>query len=87
MKRYGKGLSGSQKFTVLLAKLAEGVVGAQVSIETLKPTWNQMKSIMGGAYNTAHSVRAKDNGWVNSPERGVYVLAENWKTCVPVGKK
>lgn len=81
MKKYGQGLSGSQKFTLLLARFAEGKIGAKVSHDQVKSTWDRMKSIMGGAYNGAHAVRAKDQGWVDSPERGVYVLAADWKTA------
>jgi len=86
MKRYGRDLSGPQKFTLLLARLAKGDVTRQVALAELEKHWNSMKSLMDGPFNRAHSNRAKDNGWVDSPERGIYVLTPSWKEAVNVGK-
>jgi hypothetical protein len=38
-----------------------------------------MKPLLGGKLNRAHSTRAKENGWVDSPKRGIYVVLPHWK--------
>jgi hypothetical protein len=82
MKRYGSKLSGTQKFTLLVARLAQGKVGHAVSLKEIESWWNKMKGILGGAYNPAHSTRAKDRGWVDSPKFGAYALSHDWKDAV-----
>lgn len=79
MKRYGRGLRGPQRFTLLVARLSGGKVGQQTAHADLKKNWNQMKSVMGGKFNPAHGNRAKANGWVDTKKRGVYTLAPEWK--------
>jgi hypothetical protein len=32
-----------------------------------------------GEWNRAHSTRAKDHEWVDSPKNGMYVLLPSWK--------
>jgi hypothetical protein len=78
MKRYVKGLSGAQKFTALLAKLSDGKVGATVEYREIEKAWNRMKALMGGKFNPAHTTRAKDNGWVDTPKTGHYGLRSGW---------
>jgi len=79
MSSHGKGMSGSQRFTLLLARLAKGQVTQEIPIEQIASTWNLMKSVMGGAFNPAYTTRAKEKGWVDSPKKGVYVLTNSWK--------
>lgn len=79
MKRYGRALAGAQKFTVLLARLANGKTSHEVALEDIEKHWNSMTSLMDGEFNRAHTNRAKENGWVDSPKRGVYVLTTEWK--------
>lgn len=79
MKRHAKGLNGSRKFALLLARLAGGEVGKEVPVEEITSTWNKMKSVLGSPYNGAHATRAKSEGWVDSPKKGVYALADSWK--------
>lgn len=79
MNKHAKSLSGSRKFTLLLAHLAHGKIGEDISGEQIVSTWNKMKSVMGGAYNTAHATRAKEEGWIDSPKRGFYALSDSWK--------
>jgi len=31
----------------------------------------------------AYSIRAKDNGWVDTKKQGVYVLTPSWKDAIP----
>jgi len=85
MKKYGHSLGGPQRFTILLARLAKGDANKEVALAELQKHWNSMKSLMGGPFNGAHPTRAKDNGWVDSPKRGVYVLAASWKEALKNG--
>ena len=82
MKKYGNGSSGTQKFTLLLARLAEGETNREVTLGDIQKHWNRMKPLMGGPFNGAHSIRARDNGWVDTPKRGVYLLTDSWKEAL-----
>lgn len=82
MKRHSVGLSGSEKFTLLLAKLAQGDVSKTVSRSDIFATWDKMTGILGKS-NGAYANRAKDNGWVDSPKNGVYVLCDSWVEILP----
>jgi hypothetical protein len=77
-KRYGRSLTGAQKFTALVAKLAAGKTGVAVNVKDVERHWSQMTGLLG-KYNGAHSSRAKDNGWVDSPKSGFYVLVSGWE--------
>jgi hypothetical protein len=77
MKRYGKNLSGPGKFTLLLARLANGKVGFGISLKDIETQWNKMTGVMG-AYNPAHSTRAKERGWLDTPKYGIYSLSADW---------
>jgi hypothetical protein len=79
MNKYAKSMSGSRKFTLLLAHLAQGKTGQEISGERITSTWNRMKGVLGGAYNAAHATRAKAEGWIDSPKRGHYALSDSWK--------
>ena len=79
MKKYTKEMSGSQKFTLLLARLVEGKVGQEISGDRIASVWNRMKNVLGGKYNGAHATRAKEAGWVNSPKWAHYALSSSWK--------
>lgn len=82
MKKYGKGMSGSEKFVLLVAHIAKGKPGREISSDQLSSEWNRMKSVLGGAFNQAHATRAKERGWINSPKRGSYVLSNTWKEAL-----
>jgi hypothetical protein len=82
MKRLSSGLSGPQKFTLLLAKLAQGDISKTVSLSDIFATWDKMTGILGKS-NGAYANRAKDNGWVDSPKAGVYVLCDGWAEILP----
>jgi hypothetical protein len=79
MKKHARLLSGSKKFTLLLAHSVKGKVGEVVSVEKLVSEWNRMKGVLGGAFNPAHATRAKENGWIDSPKKGAYALSTSWK--------
>ncbi|MBI2069979.1 MAG: hypothetical protein HYT79_05195 [Elusimicrobia bacterium] len=79
MKTHARSLKGPEKFTLLLAYLAKGKTGnATVPVKSVEDAWSKMVGLMGGAYNRAYSNRAKDNGWADSPKKGVYVLLPRW---------
>jgi len=82
MKKYGHRLNAQRKFALLVARLAEGRSGAEVSSDLVRANWDRMKRIMGGSYNSAYPVWAKENGWIDSSKRGVFILGENWVTAI-----
>jgi hypothetical protein len=82
MKKYARNMSGSRKFTLLLAHLAQENTGQEISGERIASTWNRMKQVLGGAYNAAHATRAKAEGWIDSPKRGHYALSASWKEAI-----
>lgn len=86
MKRLGKGLSGSKRFTLLLALLLRGKLGEEKSRKDVEKAWNRMTLLMGGKFNPAHTTRAKDAGWVDTPRPGYYVLLANWTKSLSRGR-
>lgn len=82
MKRYGAGLSGPHKFTLLLARLTAGDPSKGIAVAELSNQWNKMKSVMEGPFNPAYANRAKANGWVDTHKQGIYVLCASWKEAL-----
>ena len=82
MKKYGRDGTGAQKFTLLLARLANGDPSREVTFETIKGQWDKMKGIIG-KFNPSYSLRAKDEDWVDTKKQGVYVLKPSWKNAIP----
>ena len=85
MKRFGSGLGGPQRFTLLLAHMAKGKAGVAISAEDLRKQWSKMKGPMGGDFYTMFGTRAKDAGWVDTAKKGQYALRANWADAL--GKK
>ena len=81
MNKHAKGMNGSQKFTLLVAWLSKGVVGTEISTDTVGAHWNTMRTLLG-EFNRVHGTRAKAEGWLDSPKRGTYVLSDFWKGCL-----
>jgi hypothetical protein len=79
VKQHGRSLGGPQRFALLVAYLSKGQPQRQVALADIERHWNKMKSLLDGKLNPAHSTRAKEHGWVDSPARGVYVLLPGWK--------
>jgi hypothetical protein len=77
MKRYASDKSGPQKFALLLARLANGKTGVDIPAKDIEAEWKRMKGVLG-AYNTAYSTRAKEQGWLNPSKHGVYSLSSSW---------
>ncbi len=82
MSRYARGRTGPQAFALLLARLAEGEIGHEVSVESIRSEWNRTRGIVGSEYATMYATRAKDNAWVDSPRRGVFVLLPDWPAAL-----
>jgi hypothetical protein len=81
IKKYAKGMSGTEKFVLLLSRLAKGELKQEVAIEDIQEHWNKMKakSLLGLDFNTFYSTNAKDNDWVETKKRGFYNLRPSWK--------
>jgi hypothetical protein len=82
VKSHAKGLSGPKKFVLILAYLAKGDIHKEVSLGNIQKLWNSMtsSSLLGMEFNLSFSIRAKENGWVDSKKRGIYTLDDSWKT-------
>lgn len=78
IKKNSRGMSGAKKFTLLLAYLTKGAVDSEIELSEIETHWNKMTSLLNGKFNRAHSIRAKENGWVDSSKQGVYVLRPDW---------
>lgn len=78
MKSYATKLNGAQKFTLLVARLAKGHCGTNVPFSDINRAWGKMTGILG-KNNPAHSIRAREHGWVDTPEFGSYVLCPSWQ--------
>jgi len=81
MKKYARDLSGDRKFTSLVSRLAKGSASTEVPLETLKGHWEKMTSVIG-KFNHAYSLRARENGWVDTKKSGIYVLTPEWKEAL-----
>ena len=82
VKAHGRGLSGQKKFVLLVAYLAHGQVGKEVQLGDVQKQWNKMTRLLGGRFNRFYSNTAKDNGWVDTRKKGVYVLTQSWKQAL-----
>ena len=78
VRKHARDMGGAQKFTLLLAHIAKGDTKKEVALATIQKQWNKMKGTLGD-WNRAHSTRAKDQEWVDSPKNGMYVLLSGWK--------
>jgi len=79
VKKYAKQLSGPKKFVLILAYLARGQINKEVSLPEIEKLWKRTAGLIGLGFNAAYAVRAKDEGWVNSIKRGLYILTDCWK--------
>lgn len=79
IKRHSRGMGGPQKFTLLVAYMSKGATHMQVPLADIEKQWNRMKTLLNGKFNPAHTIRAKEHGWVDSPKRGMYVLSPGWR--------
>ena len=77
ISRYAPGMTGSKKFTLVLAYTVKGKVGAEQDIASILSAWRAKKGVLG-EFNTGHATRAKDRAWVDSTKKGTYVLMPSW---------
>lgn len=82
MKTHARGLSGPKQFVLLVAYLAKGQVGKEIQLEDVRKHWNRMKSLIDNKFNTFFSNSAKDNGWVDTKKKAVYVLTKSWQEAM-----
>lgn len=78
MHLHGRNRSGHEAFALLMAWMTKGETGKEVRVEDLRREWDRMRGVLGG-FATIYATRAKDNAWVDSPERGVFVLLPDWE--------
>jgi len=78
-KTHARNLSGPKKFVLMLAYLAKGLTGTEVALRDIEKHWNKMTSHLGVKFNRFYSTSAKDNGWVDTPKTGAYVLCPSWR--------
>jgi hypothetical protein len=81
MKKHAAKSSGPEKFAILLARLAEGRTGIAIKYEAVRTSWERMKSLLG-KFNPAYALRAKENGWIDSPKTGTYELHTSWTAAL-----
>lgn len=77
-KRHGAGMNGARMFTLLVGYLAKGEVGKSVSFTEVTKLWNEMTQVTGIAFNRKYTTMAKTEGWVDSRDRGSYVVTSIW---------
>jgi hypothetical protein len=84
VKAHASGLSGARKFVLLVAYLAKAVVGKEVQLNEVQKRWNKMTSaaLLGCKFNRFYSNTAKDDGWVDTRKKGIYVLTPAWKNAL-----
>ena len=78
-KRYGARMSGRHRFALLVARIAEGDLNKHVPLAEVEKQWNKMTQLMGRKFHPEYAKRAREEGWVHSPEPGHYVLLAGWK--------
>jgi len=81
VKTHARTLSGPKKFALLVAYLSQNNPEKTVPFTDIESNWNKMTGLLG-KYNPAHSTRSKDNGWVDSPKQGVYVIVPGWEVIL-----
>ena len=82
IKTHGAGLSGPKKLTLLLSHLTAGNPDVIVPLTEIEKRWSKMEALMGGRYNGAYGIRARDQGWVDSPKRGSLALRAGWEAIL-----
>jgi hypothetical protein len=80
IKQYAKGMSGPNKFTLLLARLVRGDLKKQVPLNEIQAHWDKMtsKSLLDLEFNHFFPAQARENDWVES-KKGLYNLRPSWK--------
>lgn len=77
-KKYSPGLSGPKKFVLVLAYLSHGNLEQKETFEDISNQWGEVKGLLGDDIQTMYGTRAKEQDWVDSPQKGIYVLRPKW---------
>lgn len=77
VKTHARSMSGPQRFALLVAYQTKGKTDQQVELAHIVKQWNKMTAHLG-KFNLAYTTRAKDEGWVDSPKHGHYILLSKW---------
>jgi hypothetical protein len=81
VKTHAKGLSGARKFVLLLAYLTKGVANKEVPLNDVRKQWGRMTKRLG-TFNSFFTNEAKENGWVDTKKKGIYILTPAWKEAL-----
>lgn len=81
VKKYGRGMSGPQKFVLLLSYMAKGNKNVEISLLEIKKVWNKMTAapLLGIEYHPSFPNRGIEYGWINSSKRGMFNLEDAWQ--------
>jgi hypothetical protein len=79
VKKHARNMGGPQKFALIVAHLTKGKTEQPIALSEVQKNWNKMKVLLGGKFNPAYTIRAKEHEWVDSPKVGQYVLLPGWK--------
>jgi hypothetical protein len=64
----------------LLAYLAKGKVGENISLSNIRKHWSKMEAkTLLGKFNLFYSNEAKTRGWVDVGGHGIYKLTDEWE--------
>lgn len=77
-RQYAVGMSGSKKFTLLLAYLSKGDCTKKVELKQIERCWDRMTSLLGGKFNYKYSNKAREYGWADTVKQGQYKLSPPW---------
>lgn len=79
LKNYSKGISGPRKFALLVAYFSKGEPKTTVGINEIKKIWDANRTMLGGEFRSIYGTRAKENGWLDSSQKGFYRLSKRWQ--------
>ena len=79
MKAYSNGMSGPQKFALLVAYLAKSDEQKTIALADIEKEWDRMTELLGGKFNRAYSGRARNDDLVAAEKAGFYRLRPNWQ--------
>lgn len=81
VKKYSGGMSGPEKFTLLLAYLTKGDATKTVALSDIENQWSRMtgKGLLGMKFNRFYPSQARDNDWASTEKAGAYRLRPSWK--------
>lgn len=84
VKRYAGGMSGPQKFALLLAYLTKGDSSKRISLDEIQRHWNKMtaRGLLGVKFNRFYSATARERDWVSTEKSGLYYLRPSWREII-----